>query len=127
VNDQFTRTLLEPLQSSLGQSLGLQNLQLQAGLGGSYGANATAALGKRLTASFGETYGTTQRQTVGLTERVSSVTSVELSLFSATGAAQLPGSTGFVDDPTQPTDLALLTLLPPAGTKGFTLSYQHHF
>ncbi|HTV72428.1 MAG TPA: translocation/assembly module TamB domain-containing protein, partial [Candidatus Acidoferrales bacterium] len=127
VNDQFTRMLLEPLQSNLGQSLGLQNLQLQAGLGGGYGANATAALGKNLTASFGETYGPTQRQTIGLTQRFSSASSLELALFSATGAAELPVATGYVDDPTQPTDLALLTLIPPAGTKGFTLSYQHHF
>jgi translocation and assembly module TamB len=127
VDDQFTRALLEPLQSNLAQSLGLQNLQLQAGLTGEFGANATAKLGRRLTASFAQSYGTTQRQTIGLTERFNSATSLELSLFSATGAAQLLTSNGVLVDPTQPTDLALLSLIPPAGTRGATLSYQHHF
>jgi TamB, inner membrane protein subunit of TAM complex len=127
VNQQFARSFLEPLQSRLGQSLGLKNLQLNAGLAGTYGANATAALGRRLTASFAESYGVTQRQSVGLAERFNASTSVQFTLFSASASPQTAFVGNLPFDPTKPVDLSLLSLIPPAGTKGFTLSFQHRF
>jgi hypothetical protein len=127
VNDQFTQSLLEPLQSALGQSLGLQNLQLNAGFGSAYGLSATKSLGKHLSASFAQSYGLTQRQSVGVSERINSATSVQLTLFSASSGPQNGVIGALPFDPTKPTDLSLLSLIPPAGTQGFTLSYQHRF
>lgn len=127
VNDKFTQALLEPLQSQIGQSLGLQNLQIDAGLGGNFGLNATANLGRRLTAKFAESYGTSRRQSIGLQEQFNAATSLQLTVFNAAGALQALSTQGILPDPTQPTDLSLLTLIPPAGTNGVTFSYQHHF
>ncbi|HEY0799121.1 MAG TPA: translocation/assembly module TamB domain-containing protein, partial [Candidatus Baltobacteraceae bacterium] len=126
VNGLFTRNLLEPLQSTLGQSLGLRNLEFQGGLGGDFGANATASLGKHLSASFAQSFGRPQRQSVGLSERFNGATSLQLSLYSASGAPGLAQGAPTIN-PTEPTDLSLLTIIPPAGSAGLTLSYQHHF
>jgi hypothetical protein len=127
VDQQFTRAFLEPLESSLGSSLGLQNLQLNASLTGEFGGSLSKSLGKGLTLSFAQSYGLIQRSSIALKKNFRRATTLQFAFFSASGAPPLGGITGLTLDPTRPIDLSLLSTIPPAGSRGFTLSYQHKF
>ncbi len=66
VNTYFTQSLLEPLSASLGNALGLQNLQLTDDFTSGFGFNAVKAFGKHVTAVFSENLGTPSTRSLSI-------------------------------------------------------------
>jgi autotransporter translocation and assembly factor TamB len=130
VNQAFTRQLLEPLSSSLGASLGFNNLQITNDLQSGLGINAVKAFGNHVTAAFSETFGTPKVQSVALEAHPSIATGLRLRLYSTAG----PSLVGITQQQQPvPVGLDVLNLNPmtsianPSGTNGVDFSYERKF
>ncbi|MBV9271583.1 MAG: translocation/assembly module TamB domain-containing protein, partial [Candidatus Eremiobacteraeota bacterium] len=66
LNAQFAQGLLSPLESVLGNSLGLSDVNLTIDYSGTFGVNFRRNLARNLYAVYATTLGTPVRQTVGL-------------------------------------------------------------
>jgi autotransporter translocation and assembly factor TamB len=127
INTYFAQSLLEPLSASLGNALGLQNLQLSEGFNSGFGVSAAKAFGRNLTGIYRQSLGQPMAQTFTLQARPKPSTAIALMIYSVQSPALLgftPASTsaglyGF--NSISPTN----TTAPLLGTNGFSLSYQH--
>ena len=123
LNAQFTAGLLAPVETTLGQGLGLSSINLTLGYYGNVGFTATRLLGKAVSAVYGVTFGIPQIQSFGLTVQPNPETSATLSFFLLSGPTkllQLPNSTvGFSS--------GYLATQPLIGNSGFSLTLQRYF
>jgi hypothetical protein len=89
LNAQFTAGLLAPVETALGQGLGLSSVNLTLGYYGNVGVTATRLLGKDVSAVYATTFGLPQVQSFGLQINPSQYTSATLSFFYQTGPTKL--------------------------------------
>lgn len=126
LNTFFTREMLEPLSASLGNALGLQNLQLTDDFHSGFGFSAVKAFGKHVTASYRQSLGTPSRQMLNIEAHRGDSTAFALMLYQV----QSPALLGF-----QQTMGGLYgynsgysdLLNPTLGTHGVSLLYEHKF
>lgn len=121
LNAQFTAGLLAPLESVLGQGLGLTSVNLTLGYYGNVGVTATRVLGKAVSAVYATTFGLPQIQSFGIKIEPSAYTSATLNFFYQTGPTRLFE---------QPVSLLgssnQLISQPLLGNSGFSFSLQRY-
>ena len=69
LNAQFTAGLLSPVETALGQGLGLSSVNITLGYYGNVGVTATRVLGKAVSAVYAMTFGLPQIQSFGIVVR----------------------------------------------------------
>lgn len=123
LNAQFTAGLLSPLETTLGQGLGLSSINFTLGYYGNVGFTASRLLGKYVSAVYAVTFGIPQTQSFGLSVVPSPDESATLNFFLQNGPTKLfqtpNGPTGF--------GTSYLQTEPLIGNSGFSLTYQRHF
>jgi autotransporter translocation and assembly factor TamB len=123
LNAQFTAGLLAPVESTLGQGLGLSSVNLTLGYYGNVGLTATRLLGKAVSAVYAVTFGIPQIQSFGLVVQPGPTTAASLNFYYQNGPTkllQLPGApVGY--------NASYLTNQPLIGNTGFSLTLQHYF
>ncbi|MGB8908282.1 MAG: translocation/assembly module TamB domain-containing protein [Candidatus Cybelea sp.] len=123
LNAQFTAGLLSPIESTLGQGLGLSSINLTLGYYGNVGFTASRLLGRAVSAVYAVTFGIPQTQSFGLMVQPSPETTASLNFFLVSGPTkllQLPNApTGFGS--------SYLATEPLIGNTGFSLTLQRHF
>ncbi len=123
LNAQFTAGLLAPLESSLGQGLGLSSVNLTLGYYGNVGVSATRVLGKSVSAVYAVTFGVPQVQSFGLITKPNATTSALLNFYYQSGPTKL------LQSPGSPVGYNVGYLLgqPLISNSGFSLTVQHYF
>ncbi|HVN69567.1 MAG TPA: translocation/assembly module TamB domain-containing protein [Candidatus Binatia bacterium] len=123
LNAQFTAGLLAPMETSLGQGLGLSSINLTLGYYGNVGVTATRLLGKTVSAVYAVTFGLPQIQSFGLVAQPNPETSTTLNFYLQSGPQKL------LQLPSTPVgySAAYLTTQPLVGNTGFSLTYQRYF
>ena len=123
LNAQFTAGLLGPLETAIGQGLGLSSVNLSLGYYGNVGVTATRLLGKSVNAVYATTFGLPQVQSFGIQVQPTEYTSATLSFFYQNGPTRILETT--------PTALGynqtLLLGQPIFGTSGFSVKFQRSF
>jgi hypothetical protein len=123
LNAQFTAGLLAPVETTLGQGLGLSSINLTLGYYGNVGFTATRLLGKAVSAVYAVTFGLPQTQSFGLMVQPNQETSATLNFYLISGPTkllQLPNSpTGY--------SASYLATQPLIGNSGFSLTFQRYF
>jgi hypothetical protein len=125
VQSLFTRDIFEPLDVSLGNALGLQNLQITDDFTSGFGVSAVKAFGKHVTAVFAENLGEPKEQSLSIEAHHGNATAFNLMLYSV----QDPPLTGFLSRP-NPFNFDQLnnsTLTAVSGTNGLSLLWEHKF
>lgn len=124
LNAQFAAGLLSPLETVLGQGLGLNSVNLTLGYYGNVGVTATRLLGKTVSAVYSATFGLPQIQTFGVRYNApGGQTSATLNFFSQSGPTKLfQTPTAYVSGNGQS-----LIGLPIAGNNGFSVLFQRYF
>ncbi|MEO6834404.1 MAG: translocation/assembly module TamB domain-containing protein [Candidatus Tumulicola sp.] len=89
LNAQFAAGLLAPLETALGQGLGLSSVNLTLGYYGNVGITATRVLGKTVSAVYATTFGLPQVQSFGIKFDPSVFTAATLSFFYQTSPTKL--------------------------------------
>ncbi|MGC1379700.1 MAG: translocation/assembly module TamB domain-containing protein, partial [Candidatus Baltobacteraceae bacterium] len=123
LNAQFTAGLLAPVESTLGQGLGLSSVNLTLGYYGNVGVSASRLLGKSVSAVYAVTFGIPQVQSFGLQVQATPVTTAVLNFFYQSGPTKL------LQQPSSPVGYSVGYLLgqPLIGNSGFSLTVQHNF
>jgi hypothetical protein len=123
LNAQFTAGLLAPLESTLGQGLGLSSVNLTLGYYGNVGFTATRVLGKAVSAVYAITFGVPQIQSFGLMVQANPVTTATLNFFYESGPTKL------LQLPTSPVgyNAGYTVGEPLVGNTGFSLTLQRYF
>lgn len=123
LNAQFTAGLLAPVETTLGQGLGLSSINLTLGYYGNVGVTATRPLGKAVSAVYAVTFGIPQIQSFGLSVQPNPETSATLNFF------LLSGPTKLLQLPSAPVGYSAtyLTTQPLIGNSGFGLTLQRYF
>jgi len=130
LSSQLSRSLLEPIGSQLGSSLGFSDLALGYDYGNGFTAGASRPIGKNLTASFHQTFGTDQREVVGLAYQLHRNAALQFSLFNAGNQSpSIVASGTFLggQDPFTPVNYTLQAFQPPPGVSGYVFTYQRKF
>lgn len=123
LNAQFTAGLLSPLETTLGQGLGLSSINLTLGYYGNVGFTATRLLGRAVSAVYAVTFGIPQTQSFGLNVAPTADSTAALNFFVQSGPTRL------FQQPTSPVGFGAgyLATQPLIGNSGFSLTYQRHF
>jgi hypothetical protein len=127
LNTVFTRNLLEPLSTSLGNALGFTEVQITSDIQSGLGINAVKAFGKYVNAIWAQSFGYPKTQSVALEAHPNPATGVRVTAYSS------EGPTLFALQQPQPIGLDALNLnpltafTPISGTNGVSLSYQRKF
>jgi TamB, inner membrane protein subunit of TAM complex len=123
LNAQFTAGLLAPVETTLGQGLGLTSVNFTLGYYGNVGLTATRLLGKSVSAVYAVTFGLPQVQSFGLVLQPNPVTSATLNFFYQGGPTKL------LQLPSSPVGYSVgyLTGQPLVGNSGFSLTFQRFF
>ena len=123
LNAQFTAGLLGPVESALGQGLGLSSVNVTLGYYGNVGVTATRVLGHSVSAVYATTFGLPQIQSVGFQIEPSEYTSATVSFFYQTGPYKLLDTT-----PASALGYNQTVLLgqPLYGTSGFSVKFQRY-
>lgn len=127
LNTLFTRSMLQPLSSSVGSALGLSDFQITTDIQTGLGLNASRAIGKNVTASASQTIGYPRIQTFALESSPSIGTSLRLRYF------QTQGPTIFSLSQPQTITSGAMNLNPITaisnigGTSGVDFSYLRKF
>ncbi len=126
LNSYFTQQLLEPLSASLGNALGLQNLQLSEDFTSGFGFSAAKAFGKHITAVFAESLGEPKRRSISIEAHHGNSTAFSLMFYSVDSPSLLAysPSTNLLNFNDVANSSALTPLL---GDSGFTVRYEHKF
>ncbi|HEY5427267.1 MAG TPA: translocation/assembly module TamB domain-containing protein, partial [Candidatus Tumulicola sp.] len=120
LNAQFTAGLLAPLETALGQGLGLSSVNLTLGYYGNVGVTATRVLGKTVSAVYATTFGLPQVQSFGVKFDPSAYTSATLSFFYQTSPTKLFQQPVTVLGSSN----QLLVGQPLLGNSGFSFNFQ---
>jgi hypothetical protein len=123
LNAQFAAGLLAPVESTLGQGLGLSSVNLTLGYYGNVGLTATRLLGKTVSAVYAVTFGLPEIQSFGLVLQPNPVTSATLNFF------YLSGPTRLLQLPSSPVgyNASYVVGQPLIGNSGFSLTVQRFF
>jgi hypothetical protein len=123
LNAQFTAGLLAPVETTLGQGLGLSSINLTLGYYGNVGVTATRLLGKAVSAVYAVTFGIPQIQSFGLMVQPNPETSATLNFF------LLSGPTKLLQLPSAPVgySASYVATQPLVGNSGFSLTFQRYF
>ncbi len=123
LNAQFAASLLGPVESTIGQGLGLSSVNLTLGYYGNVGFTATRLLGKAVSAVYAVTFGIPQVQSFGLMVQPNPVTSATLNFFYQSGPTKL------LQLPTSPVgyNASYTVAQPLIGNSGFSLTVQRYF
>jgi len=123
LNAQFTAGLLSPLETSLGQGLGLSSINLTLGYYGNVGFTATRLLGNAVSVVYGVTFGIPETQSFGVMIEPNPETTAALNFFVQSGPTKL------FELPNAPVGYGAgyLATEPLTGNSGFSLTYQRHF
>ncbi len=130
LSSELTQSLLEPLGSQLGSSLGLSDLALGYDYGSGFSAGATRAIGKHLSASFHQTFGVDQRQVIGFNYGLPHDAALQLSFFNAGNQSPSIVANGTFlggQDVFTPANYTLQALQPPPGVAGTVFTYQRKY
>ncbi len=127
VSTVFTRTMLEPISSSVASALGFSEVQITSDVQTGLGINAVKAFGKNVNAIFGQTFGYPRSQSITLDAHPSPAVGLRLSAYTTSGPSlffvQQPQAIGM--DAMQ---LNPYTVLPPQnGSDGLTFSFVRRF
>lgn len=123
LNAQFANGLLAPLESALGSSLGLTDVNLTLDYTGNFGINFRRILAKDFYAVYGTTLGVPVRQTFGFAYQPNTFTSVQFTMFvqeGEFGPFLTPGAA-------IQTNTRAAAGQAVQGTSGFTFLYQRLF
>ncbi len=127
VSTVFTRTVLEPLSSSVGNALGFSEVQITANVQTGLGVNAVKALGKFVNAIYAQSFGYPRTQSVGLEAHPNPSTGLRLTAFTSYGP------TLFAVQQPQPVAASVLNVNPAtsftpiSGSNGVSFSYVRRF
>ncbi len=123
LNAQFTAGLLAPVETTLGQGLGLSSVNLTLGYYGNVGVTATRLLGKAVSAVYAVTFGLPEIQSFGLVVQPNAVTTATLNFF------VLSGPTRLLQLPSAPVgySASYAATQPLIGNTGFSLTAQRYF
>jgi hypothetical protein len=125
LNAQFTAGLLGPVESALGQGLGLSSVNLTLGYYGNVGVTATRVLGKTVSAVYATTFGLPQVQSFGIQVQPSEYTSATLSFFYQSGPVRVL-DTSPIQSSAIGFNQQLLLGQPLYGTSGFSFKLQRY-
>ncbi len=123
LNAQFAASLLGPVETTLGQGLGLSSVNLSLGYYGNVGVTATRLLGKAVSAVYAITFGLPQVQSFGLQVQPNPITSATLNFFYQSGPTKL------LQLPSAPVayNAGYTVAQPLIGNSGFSLTVQRYF
>ena len=127
LDQQFTRNLLTPLGTSLGNALGFSSLQLSTDLanGGGIGFMARRKLGRHLTLNFSENATPPMRESIAIEAHPNKATALQFSVFSQRDQTPFVSSTAQLF--TNTSNPALTATQPISGTGGFSFSFQRKY
>lgn len=123
LNAQFATGLLSPLETALGSTLGLSDVNLTVDYSGNVGVSLRRPLSRDFFAVYGTTFGVPIRQTYGFAYQPNAFTSAQFTLFVQQGPTPLFLSPGQVLS-TNPRVTAGQAI---QGTSGFTFLFQRLF
>ncbi|HLI96034.1 MAG TPA: translocation/assembly module TamB domain-containing protein, partial [Candidatus Baltobacteraceae bacterium] len=123
LNAQFASGLLAPLETALGSTLGISDVNLTVDYGGNLGINVRRPLGPNFYALYGTTFGVPVRQTWGFAYQPNAFTSAQLTTFFQQGPTPLFLSPGQVLS----TNSRITAGQAIQGTSGFTFLFQRLF
>ncbi len=127
LNTVFTRTLLEPLSSSVANSLGFTEVQITTDIQSGVGVSAMKAFGKYVTAIFSQTFGYPKSQSIALEAHPSVGTGLRLVAFTSEG----PTLFSLLQPQVVGSDVMNLNRMtsftPTSGTNGIAFSYLRKF
>ncbi len=123
LNAQFATGLLAPLETALGSTLGLSDVNLTVDYGGNLGISLRRPLGPNVYAVYGTTFGVPVRQTYGFAYQPNAFTSAQFTMFFQQGPTPLFLSPGAVLS-TNPRATAGQAI---QGESGFTFLFQRLF
>ena len=124
INTLFTRNLLEPLSVALGNSLGLQNLQITNDLQGGFGVNAVKTIGKNVNFVFAQTFNQPRRTAWSIQAHPNVGTQLNLTAYTSQDTQAL----GYQPTLVQNLNYGSTTLIPlDTGTNGIDFKYQRKF
>ena len=123
LNAQFVRNLLSPIETALGNAIGLSSFNVTLGYGGEVGVSARRVLGKNVSAVYGSGFFYPYRQTLGLEFQRGVSTVAQLTFFETLATNEYT----FVAPSLAGTDVRALSTLPTTGTNGYSFSLQHLF
>lgn len=89
LNAQFTNGLLAPLETALGSTLGLSDVNLTVDYGGNVGVTLRRPLATNFYAVYGTTFGVPIRQTYGFAYQPNAFTSAQFTMFFQQGPTPL--------------------------------------
>ncbi len=123
LNAQFASGLLAPVETALGTTLGLSDVNLTLDYTGNFGVNFRRLLAKNFYALYGTTLGVPVRQTFGFVYQPNTFTSAQFTMFMQQGPTPLFGSGTQILQ----TNQRAATGQALQGTNGFTFLYQRLF
>jgi autotransporter translocation and assembly factor TamB len=127
LNTAFTRTMLEPLSSSLAQSLGFTEVQITTDIQTGVGVSAVKAFGKYVSAIFSQSFGYPKTQSIAFEAHPNEGTGLRVMAYTSTGPTVLS-----LQQP-QPIGIDVMNLnpltafTPVGGTNGIAFSYLRKF
>jgi hypothetical protein len=128
LNTVFTRNLLEPLNTSLGNALGFTEVQITSDIQTGLGVNAVKAFGKFVNAIWSESFGYPRTQAVALEAHPDAGTGLRLTAYSSEGPTLFALEQQPTPDASGVLNLSPLTSLTPMnGQNGVTFQYQRKF
>jgi hypothetical protein len=123
LNAQFTNGLLAPLETALGSTLGVSDVNLTVDYGGNVGVSLRRPLAGDLYAVYGTTFGVPTRETYGFAYQPNASTSAQFTYFFQRGPTQLFLSPGQVLS----TNSRATAGQAVQGDSGFTFLFQRLF
>lgn len=123
LNAQFTSGLLAPLETALGSTLGLSDVNLTVDYGGNVGVSLRRPLSRDFYAVYGTTFTVPIRQTYGFAYQPNPFTSAQFTMFVQQGPTSLFLSPGQVIS----TNASATAGQAIQGSSGFTFLFQRLF
>jgi hypothetical protein len=124
LNAQFASGILAPVESALGSTLGLSDVNLTVDYTGQVGINVRRLLSGNVYALYGTTFSVPVRQTFGISYQPNAFTSSQFTMFVQQGATPLFQTPGQV---LNSTNLRTTAGQAVQGTNGFTFLFQRLF
>ena len=123
LNAQFSNALLSPLESALGSTLGLSDVNLTLSYYGNVGLSARRVLGKNVSFTYARTFGIPSFQSFGLVYNQGGLNSAQVSFFNQSGASRLTDQNKAQAYP----GLPLAIGVPDGEGSGFSFTFQRFF
>jgi autotransporter translocation and assembly factor TamB len=127
LNMLFTRNLLEPLSTAVGDTLGLNNFQITNDLQSGLGVSAVKNLGENVSFIFAQTFNETRRTAYTVQYRPDIASQLQLTTYTST-QANIFALQPFVNQTTTtPTGISTTTIPLDTGTNGVDFKYSRTF